>query len=108
MNPDLWEDEKVQAEETKKERENFMGRLEQAYRGVMSTDDGMVLLRHILDKTDFFASHFTGNARTYYNEGRADIGREIMGEIAGYNPKMFAKICLQGFKRQAHKDKDRK
>lgn len=99
-------DTPVQREEAKAKKEAdadralLVARIQDAYQTVLSLPEGITLLRYIIDKTGFFAENFTGNSKTYYLEGRASIGREMLSEIAVYNPKAFTKICVEGLRQQ--------
>ena len=69
------------------------------WHNVLKDKSGARVIRHILDKTGFFSQKFTGNAATYYLQGRADIGREMLEEITMFYPRGFMEICTAEFKR---------
>jgi hypothetical protein len=90
-----------------KDRELYLAHLSANYRAVLGTQDGVAVIRHILDRCGFFKETFTGNSRSFYLQGRASIGRSIMTEIAVFNPKAFAKIMVEGLKEQYKINKER-
>lgn len=47
---------------------------------------GMLAEAGVFDKT------FTGNSKTYYNEGRRSIGLELFHEIMDFNPSAFSEM----------------
>jgi len=63
---------------------------------VMSTLDGRALIERILYKeTQIQNSTYTGNAGTYYNLGRQDVGRDIHNDIMALCPDLFMKMIKE-------------
>ncbi|MFA6293603.1 MAG: hypothetical protein WC637_17585 [Victivallales bacterium] len=49
---------------------------------VMGTPSGRALIWRLLDvETGFHNSAYTGNAATYYNLGKQDVGRDLYDDI---------------------------
>lgn len=50
---------------------------------LLSTKSGRWFLMRLLDATKVNSICFTGNSKTFYNEGRRDVGLSILADIAG-------------------------
>lgn len=50
---------------------------------LLSTKSGRWFLMRLLDATNVHSKCFTGNSKTFYNEGRRDVGLSILADIAG-------------------------
>ena len=48
------------------------------FRKVLSTPEGLRVLWYVLSQGFIFRSCFTGNASTYFNEGKRDLGLRIL------------------------------
>lgn len=59
---------------------------------LLSTESGRWFLMRLLDATKVNAVCFTGNSKTFYNEGRRDVGLSILSDVA--------KLGIDGIKRK--------
>lgn len=50
---------------------------------LLSTKSGRWFLMRLLDATKVNSICFTGNSKTFYNEGRRDVGLSVLADIAG-------------------------
>lgn len=55
---------------------------QQALTELLSTESGRWFLMRLLDATKVNAVCFTGNSKTFYNEGRRDVGLSILSDVA--------------------------
>lgn len=53
---------------------------------VLSTREGLRVLWRILEAAGVFRSAMTGNSNTFYLLGRADVGKEILADLAEAYP----------------------
>ena len=49
---------------------------------LLSTECGRWFLMRLLDATQVNSMCFTGNSKTFYNEGRRDVGLSLLADIA--------------------------
>lgn len=56
---------------------------------VMSTVQGRRFVMALLDRTGLFRTSFTGNASTYFNEGRRDVGLRLLADINEQCPELY-------------------
>lgn len=63
---------------------------QQALTALLNSPDGRWFLMRLLDATKVNAVCFTGNSKTFYNEGRRDVGLSILADVA--------KLGIEGIK----------
>jgi len=47
---------------------------------------------HLMDYCKVFHSCFTGDNKTFYREGRRDVGLKVFDDIMSFTPEAFAKM----------------
>ena len=62
----------------------------EALTALLKSKDGRWFLMRLLDATKVNAMCFTGNSKTFYNEGRRDVGLSILADVA--------KLGIEGIK----------
>ena len=72
-------------------------RVQQAYANVFGSEDGEIVLADILSSSGYFMTAFTGNSKTYYNEGQKDLVSQIMDKVLLTAPKTFGSIYKARF-----------
>ena len=55
---------------------------ENALMEILQSENGRWFLMRLLDATKVNAPCFTGNSQTFYNEGRREVGLQILNNIA--------------------------
>lgn len=61
-------------------------------KSLLATDFGRSVVWDILSQCDIFGISMTGNAQTYYKEGRRSVGLELLSEVIASNPKAWIEI----------------
>lgn len=75
-------------------------------KNVMQTVSGRAFIWRILDKeSGLHKSVYTGNASTYYNMGKQDLGRDIQDDILIVCPELYLKMRTEGKQRQESEEK---
>lgn len=74
------------------EQQRRADRLRLAVTNLLNTPDGKVFLFRLIELTGVFASSFTGNSATFYNEGRRAVGLEIYRLIMTADPLAIQKL----------------
>ena len=64
----------------------------EALKELLNSESGRWFLMRLLDATKVNAVCFTGNSKTFYNEGRRDVGLGIIADIV--------KLGIEGIKRK--------
>lgn len=54
---------------------------EQALRDILSSESGRWFLMRLLDSSHVLGSCFTGNSTTFFNEGRREVGLQILRDV---------------------------
>lgn len=54
------------------------------------------LLRWVLDRAGLFEPSFTGNSGTFYNEGKRDLGLELVNLLNEIDPYEFVRLMKEG------------
>ena len=71
---------------------------------VLSTANGRRFLWNLLAKCRVFHSCYTGNNDTFYNEGRRDVGLEILDNIMRVDADAFATMQRECYSNKINKD----
>lgn len=101
--PEIKEEQrKVEADQREREQAHI-----EDFREVLRLPAGRRIVRTILDMTGCMDSVFTGNSKTFYNSGRADVGLEVMRDIAIADPKALMQIMGEGLRRSVKYEKYR-
>lgn len=66
---------------------------------VLSTSAGRNVLWHILDNAGIYASSFTGNSQTFFNEGRRNLGLYILSLMEDADPTCYPRMVLDNVKK---------
>lgn len=66
--------------------EQIRNRDANAWKKVMSTKEGRWFFMRLLDRTGYKAKSFTGNSHTFYNDGRREIGIELVDQLNMMHP----------------------
>lgn len=53
----------------------------EALKDILSSDSGRWFLMRLLDNSHVLGSCFTGNSTTFFNEGRREVGLQILRDI---------------------------
>lgn len=53
----------------------------EALKSLLKSENGRWFLMRLLDMTGVMANSFTGNSTTFYNEGRRQVGLDILAQI---------------------------
>jgi hypothetical protein len=54
--------------------------------------DGALVLAEIVEESGLFASSFTGNSHTFFNEGKRDLANWILQQMNALHPIRLAEI----------------
>lgn len=83
-------DDRRQLELSKYMTMETIRRDQQALTALLKSEDGRWFLMRLLDATKVNSMCFTGNSKTFYNEGRRDVGLSILADVA--------KLGIEGIK----------
>lgn len=83
-------DDRRQLELSKYMAMETIRRDQQALTALLKSEDGRWFLMRLLDATKVNSMCFTGNSKTFYNEGRRDVGLSILADVA--------KLGIEGIK----------
>lgn len=83
-------DDRRQLELSKYMTMETIRRDQQALTALLKSEDGRWFLMRLLDATKVNSMCFTGNSKTFYNEGRRDVGLNILADVA--------KLGIEGIK----------
>lgn len=72
------EEVEIQKKRDKKVDEEFASRRNDFKAVFLGSPAGRRVLSYLLNESGVFETSFTGNSRTFYNEGKRDIGLDIM------------------------------
>ena len=61
---------------------------------VMGTPAGRQVVWTILSMCDIYSDAFTGDDRTFYNEGKRAIGLQILQLLEDADPTLYGKLLL--------------
>ena len=67
-----------------------------AAQAALAHDPTRKLLRWVLDQTGLFDPAFTGNSSTFYNEGKRDVGLNIIALLNEIDPYEFVRLMKEG------------
>lgn len=67
-----------------------------AARRALANEDARRLFRWVLDKTGLFEQGFTGNSSTFFNEGKREIGLELVALLNEIDPYEFVRLMKEG------------
>jgi len=62
----------------------------------LKTKQGRDFVWDILSVTGVFRSSFTGNAVTFFNEGRRDVGLQLLARITKLCPERLTEMMREG------------
>lgn len=79
------------------------------FRRVLATPEGLRVLWYVLSQGFIFRSCFTGNASTYFNEGKRDLGLRILEIVDEADGSAFEAMRREERRRAAERsERDRK
>lgn len=78
MTDDIYGADEIQAERQAEIEEAARQLREQFRQTFLGSQAGAKVLEYLLDYTMFLGSAYTGNAKTYFNEGAQAVGRHIL------------------------------
>lgn len=64
------------------QQKEILRRDKEAFMDILKSKSGRWFLMRLLDATGVHADNFTGNSRTFYNEGKRQIGLLILSQVA--------------------------
>ena len=63
---------------------------------VVSTKQGRAFLRWLLGECGVYRTSFTGNSTTFFNEGKRDIGLQVLARVTGAHPDAYLAMLKEG------------
>lgn len=70
--------------------------LNRALTRVMDTREGRLVLWWVVrDLSGWFEQTFTGDETTYFNEGRRQVGTEVVKRLLGANPRSLGDLITE-------------
>lgn len=75
-----------------REQERRADRLRLAAQNLLNHPDGKLLLFRLIEMTGVFASSFTGNSTTFFNEGRRSVGLDLYRLLMTADPLALQKL----------------
>ena len=89
---ELFAVENERAAKLSREQQRRVDRLRLAAQNLLNNPDGLLLLFHLIEATGVFASSFTGNSATFYNESRRSVGLELYRLLMTADPLALQKL----------------
>lgn len=65
------------------------------FKWLVGHKQGRRLLWRLLSMTGVFTSSMTGNSQTFFNEGRRDIGLQLMAEVNEHSLEAFVQMMKE-------------
>lgn len=62
---------------------------------ILSTPEGVRVFRDFFVRGQMFTTTFTGNSRSYFNEGRRNFALEIFAEVTNVAPEKVAELIIK-------------
>lgn len=92
--PEVTDASNVKQVESARQRERSRRqRLENAYRAVLTTEPGRIVLWDIISRAGVFASPWSNSAMEIHrNVGRSDYGRELLADLIELDPVLYMQM----------------
>lgn len=65
------------------------------FKWLVAHKQGRRILWRLLSMTGVFTSSMTGNSQTFFNEGRRDIGLQLMAEVNEHSLEAFVQMMKE-------------
>ena len=78
-----------QDNDKRKSQEEAYRKLNQDYKDIFKTASGLRVLKDIMDKGFFFKSTFTGNSKSFQNDGKRDLMLYILKRATTADPNIL-------------------
>ena len=72
-------------------------RVELAYRAVLASEDGQLVMWDLLQFCGTFRSIWESSAKIHYNSGRQDVGHYLQAKVAEVNPDALMQMMLRAY-----------
>lgn len=72
-------------------------------RAAMADPSTRYLMRWVLERSGMFEQAFTGNSHTFFNEGKREVGLEIVALLNEVDPYEFVRLMKEGADDVVHK-----
>lgn len=72
-------------------------------RVILSTHGGRAFIWRLLGKCGVYKISFTGNSTTFFNEGKRQIGLQLLDEVFEADPNVFTKMQNEAVERGERK-----
>ena len=69
-------------------------------RRLASLPQGRKFIWHVLSLCELHSSSFTGNSRTFYNEGKRDVGLGVLQLLEEADPTIYPSLIMERAKKQ--------
>jgi len=69
-------------------------------RRLASLPQGRSFIWHVLSLCELHSSSFTGNSRTFYNEGKRDVGLNLLQLLEEADPTIYPSLIMERAKKQ--------
>lgn len=76
----------------KKARKELIDRV----RAALADPNTRYLLRWVLERAGMFDQAFTGNSQTFFNEGKREVGLEVVALLNEVDPYEFVRLMKEG------------
>jgi hypothetical protein len=86
------QDAAMEQERQRRERQQQLSDI----KAILATPEGTRFYKRALDKCGTFRLSFTGNSKTFFNEGQRNIGNFLLAEMMEACPEKFVEIYNQG------------
>lgn len=80
------------------EKAEEYAKINNAYKNVFGTPDGKIVLDDILSKGFLWATTFTGNSYTYFNEGKRDLALYVLKRTNTADPNIIMAMMKNNIK----------
>ncbi len=79
----------------RKRLENERQQLRHDYSETFKTAHGIRVLEDICEKAGIWNTSFTGNSKTYFNEGRRDLGLYVLKKANEADPRIINQFLVK-------------
>lgn len=95
-------DEEIVKDKTSKRKSKRDQELED-FKLILSTHGGRSFIWRLLGKCGVYKNSFTGNSTTFFNEGKRNIGLQLLDEVFEADPNAFTKMQNEAVERGERK-----
>lgn len=75
-------------------------KLHELIKKLYESKEGREYFLHLIEKTGIFKTSMTGNSTTFFNEGKRDVGLQVLSELTAAAPGETSKLFGEYYERR--------